>query len=1010
MRAKVAQNILLTIAVMFLNIACDDEKSSDKRGSSTKSIATNDLESVLSSALKDSGISLGDVEPIVKAFVEAAISEQTRLQLVSTESNASEIGLNSLSVGYRAAAEFAINTGSMSVPGYASIAAGLSEGALAYWLVETGKAGIPDIKILLREMIRTVINIKAARSDISENVLASAVGKMNSAVRMASFVRNDIDDASLIIDATTVVATELGSSLESGQINSNIYNSSIKSTANSGAVSITSGIDLETLVKTLLVTVSDSAQNSKQDSTLMADVAAIAARAFTNADDSVRSKLRETLRGVLDNLKSSGELSSQDFDLGMARFDSEVTKPLDDDSESGTGSGSGTSAGSGSGTSTGNVIHLPSSIEVVPLYATTASSMSDSYWNKFVDGSITSLDCDPTTSISCFHAGEFRKAVLEGVTSCDGLTATDSQSAFGWKCAVENDKAVFKSTGLMLKKGLKDLVTAGGWKNMSLTVQSGSQSVSSTPAAWWTNNVEAFPTETADSVVFSAYKVYVITANINWPSSSSFTFSGNGIAIVTLPNVTFTSSSVLHTSPRSFTWLELKYEHAGAHSIANFNGGYNTIRASEFNNTTNDFSTFSFNGTGNRFIDSTISHSSIPTGNCTAVGYPTLSFSGSHNLVDNARIVKVCSAIKFSSGKRNRMINSKITQSNHGLYLASTDSLIHNNEISGGSTLLQNWAPGNVITGNFLFGGQNQGLHDASSSGGEATDSSAFIGQNTILNSQHGIIVARSSSKMLQNFIAANTSMGIYLTPSIQNYLIQDTLSLPDSNTTFGAYLDYSLQAGETYPSGTIVNSRIGRCSLNYSSTSCKSTETSALISDSVMGRVTSGDSANAHNASLQSGSGVLAKSSIQDWFNFSYPYRIFANYGAEYTLFSLEIRKMCDGTNCALNDYRIKSNASILLDIFSCPDATSTLTHKFFQVDTNAADNFEITHLVRAQELISDGIGDDDGLCENNETCLRIKNYGAYQGHGNLVNSSCPALTGAFNGVTLLEYATNGY
>ena len=34
-------------------------------------------------------------------------------------------------------------------------------------------------------------------------------------------------------------------------------------------------------------------------------------------------------------------------------------------------------------------------------------------------------------------------------------------------------------------------------------------------------------------------------------------------------------------------------------------------------------------------------------------------------------------------------------------------------------------------------------------------------------------------------------------------------------------------------------------------------------------------------------------------------------------------------------------------------------------------------------RELLDDGIGDDDGLCESNERCVYSPNFGAYQGEG---------------------------
>jgi hypothetical protein len=70
-------------------------------------------------------------------------------------------------------------------------------------------------------------------------------------------------------------------------------------------------------------------------------------------------------------------------------------------------------------------------------------------------------------------------------------------------------------------------------------------------------------------------------------------------------------------------------------------------------------------------------------------------------------------------------------------------------------------------------------------------------------------------------------------------------------------------------------------------------------------------------------------------------------------------------------------------------------------------------TILRNSVELINDGVGNDNGLCEANEDCLLTPNIGAYQGHGNLVSSStlsggCADVT--TQGIKLYQYDTNGY
>ena len=57
---------------------------------------------------------------------------------------------------------------------------------------------------------------------------------------------------------------------------------------------------------------------------------------------------------------------------------------------------------------------------------------------------------------------------------------------------------------------------------------------------------------------------------------------------------------------------------------------------------------------------------------------------------------------------------------------------------------------------------------------------------------------------------------------------------------------------------------------------------------------------------------------------------------------------------------------------------------------------------------LSSDGIGNENGLCESNETCLMTPNIGAYQGHGELVDAGTYSDSDLTN-ITLVRYAENG-
>ncbi len=66
-------------------------------------------------------------------------------------------------------------------------------------------------------------------------------------------------------------------------------------------------------------------------------------------------------------------------------------------------------------------------------------------------------------------------------------------------------------------------------------------------------------------------------------------------------------------------------------------------------------------------------------------------------------------------------------------------------------------------------------------------------------------------------------------------------------------------------------------------------------------------------------------------------------------------------------------------------------------------------TFLKNASEIMNDGIGDENGLCNSNETCLFTPNLGHYQGHGNLVAVSTIGSGGTLENIKLMQYDTNG-
>lgn len=144
---------------------------------------------------------------------------------------------------------------------------------------------------------------------------------------------------------------------------------------------------------------------------------------------------------------------------------------------------------------------VPLSVE--PAYATNGAD-----WNDYVlnDGSSAFASSGGACTGSelgnplCLHAGELRKVVVSGVSSCAGLALSDSLGAFDWTCRDGSGTATFFSSGLKSTKGLKDLLNPTSWKSNSVTL-AGSGNNMSVPASWWGNPVAALPDNSAGSVI-----------------------------------------------------------------------------------------------------------------------------------------------------------------------------------------------------------------------------------------------------------------------------------------------------------------------------------------------------------------------------------------------------------------------------------------------------------------------------------------------------------------------------
>jgi hypothetical protein len=184
---------------------------------------------------------------------------------------------------------------------------------------------------------------------------------------------------------------------------------------------------------------------------------------------------------------------------------------------------------------------------VEPVYATNGAK-----WNDYVSYTDSTKDryhqadtaCVGTEDgyygefAGCVHAGEMKKVVLSGISSCQNLTMLDTLGVFIWNCFEESGKAIFYTSGLIEGKGLRDLIGmqngTGAWlQNKVILKSSGTEKASSTLASWWSNSLLTLPDSSNQIITLNANPGTIYYANNTYASKGYILDSAN-LAIVTL--------------------------------------------------------------------------------------------------------------------------------------------------------------------------------------------------------------------------------------------------------------------------------------------------------------------------------------------------------------------------------------------------------------------------------------------------------------------------------------------
>lgn len=649
-------------------------------------------------------------------------------------------------------------------------------------------------------------------------------------------------------------------------------------------------------------------------------------------------------------------------------------------------------------------------------------------WNDYIYNNSDSA-CNPSNS-SCLHAGEFRKVVLDIEPSCSGLNITDDLNAFNWICDDTSSYAIFYSMGLKPGKKLADLLTGTSFTPNRVTITGGSTTYYSDLEAWWSNPISLIGSNASSQTLGGIGSIYTYVNDIyvggfNITADKISVVGQNGAWMHNDPGFSNNCSStnagisgadrncLVAASAYHFLWIE-----------GNFEGGNLSSHA-----------IFTYNTKFSRFVDLTLSHFSdrnlyalgtekslfrnILTSGATGIGGYGLYLSGAqNNIVDTIfAYTNVISGVQLDNSSYNNKLQN-----------------IHASDNGDGLTI-NNSSTYNKVKGLYAFNNRYYGLDVLGGSHGNIVVDVAIVG-----GSAGGVYLESSNNLRIANITVANsvpTNSGGIRVRSLDNLILHNVLSLNnDWGLEFGfssgpvntsTVTNLAVGGGSVSYNVTLNNSSVDFVGLNKMSATCFNNGSTGMTSacapnvgslvattigaGTIVGKVTTDDGANASDAS-----GTATYSSItgQDWFSFINPLRGWGLNGSTFP--ASDNRGYCATGTCRIWDLSLLATDTVLRNKSgdgtsangtftngtTCPGAISgsmTVSHSY------TGEQF----LRNATEILFDGAGDDDGLCENTEACIYNPNFGVYQGSGNPMTNTCNFSNSTVSGVTMYAYPANG-
>lgn len=702
--------------------------------------------------------------------------------------------------------------------------------------------------------------------------------------------------------------------------------------------------------------------------------------------------------------------------------------------QAGNGGNGATGGNGGGGGAPGGPLTIS---EVAPL------SENASDWNEYVSADDPSSPCPgtATTYQDCFHAGERRTATVTGVTSCGDLTIADALSAFVWGCAPDGEGLRVFSTGLTADSRLSDLLDFEqlAWRENAVTVTDGTRTASTATTAWWGNPIVA---DNDGGSLDTAGTIYVVTDT----AAGAYTLDADRLALVVQPGNRLLGAdaggAAVSAADRQHLWVEGFIDAAGDDLGVSFTNvrfsrlhGVTADRADTGANadgielvtsdgnvlhqvTASNSGRYGIHGvgsTGNRFADILIDANDNwgffleTSGANDIVGIVTQNNDNWGIHIDqspNTRLMHVTSANNVNWGvyiddAPNSIVYDvrSYNNENYGIFIENCTDSVAADLLSANQRNYGIYVVGlhNVILNATSANNDNNGFN--------LDTTNAFV-MNALSanNDNHGIDFVsffdpRSGNAVLNAISAHNTASGFRI--ESESNAFSGNLKLGDN---LGDDCDVDPAA---------VDPGLVDVTCENQGASDATRQSGIDLAATFAGKVTADDSANDDDTD-----GASPYEALTDWASFENETRTWGLDGGDFP--SDDHDTDCDvGGSCRIWDWSLTSTDSVARDVNAVPTAADTYVHTWAASTENrcgtivgaqwTAGTCTSRFLLHARELMDDGVGNDNALCESNEDCLYTPNIGRYQGHGPVMPTGASFTGGGLQNIRLFEHEANG-